>query len=276
MVDSRRMPGERRRIASMRALLHDECLSELELRGDERILEVGCDVGQLSRSLAAAVPTGSVVATEECPYRFEIARVESSGREESDRLEVRRAESGLPLTHEEWGSFDVVVARHALQDAHDPEEFLIECVRALRPGGRIVVVDDDYAGLQLAPAVDGFEDLWAGFVDGMCELGRDPFVGRRVPAMLNAAGARPLRSQAVFCGGIAGDARFEATTGILFDALMRGAGWLVTQGKCDEQTATRVLDGFDAWRRRIDAAVWWSVCLVEGRRRVGAFFSMTP
>ena len=50
--------------------------------------------------------------------------------------ELRRAGAALPLHDHEWGTFDVVLARHALQHSEDPATLMQELVQAARPGPR--------------------------------------------------------------------------------------------------------------------------------------------
>ena len=47
-------PEEQRRLSRLNDLLNQESLRMLDLRGDERILDVGSGLGQLSRAMACA------------------------------------------------------------------------------------------------------------------------------------------------------------------------------------------------------------------------------
>ena len=47
--------------SSLRAAMADEVLSQLQLRGDEQVLDLGCGDGQLSARIAAWLPSGSVL-----------------------------------------------------------------------------------------------------------------------------------------------------------------------------------------------------------------------
>src|SRR5215471_1288731 len=51
-----------------------ELIERLHLRGDERILDVGCGDGKVSMELARAVPRGAVVGIDASPQMIEFAR----------------------------------------------------------------------------------------------------------------------------------------------------------------------------------------------------------
>jgi ArsR family transcriptional regulator len=99
--------------------------------------DLGCGTGQLAEVVAPYV--GRVVAVDESPDMLEAAgrRLEETGAE--DRVELRegRLES-LPM---EDGELDVALLSLVLHYVPRPDLALSEAARALRPGGRILVVD---------------------------------------------------------------------------------------------------------------------------------------
>ena len=71
-----------------------------------------------------------------------------------DLVELREGDVySLPLRDDEWGSFDVVHTRFLLEHVPDPQAVVDEMVRAVRPGGRVALLDDDHELLRLAPEV---------------------------------------------------------------------------------------------------------------------------
>jgi SAM-dependent methyltransferase len=96
-----------------------------------RVLDVGCGSGELLASLAqlGAAPAG----IDPAPGMVELARAR-----------VPEADVRLgSFEHLPWpdGSFDVVTAVNALQFADDTLNALAECVRVVRPGGRVAVAN---------------------------------------------------------------------------------------------------------------------------------------
>ncbi|MFD4605423.1 class I SAM-dependent methyltransferase [Streptomyces sp. NPDC058464] len=107
-------------------------------RPADRVLDVGCGTGYLTRRMAKAVgPTGSVLGID--PSAEVVGYARDRTRESHCSYETGVAEA---LTAPD-GSFDVVVTSLAVH--HLPEDLrpvaLREMCRVLRPGGRLLVAD---------------------------------------------------------------------------------------------------------------------------------------
>ena len=81
-------------ISDLQRWLAGRALDAMELRGDDRVLDVGCGDGYVSRLLAAELPHGSVTGVDASPRLIEVARsrpVPAGARlrfEERDVLEL--------------------------------------------------------------------------------------------------------------------------------------------------------------------------------------------
>jgi ArsR family transcriptional regulator len=96
--------------------------------------DLGCGTGRLSEALAPFVRR--VVAVDASAAMLEAARARLAG---TSNVEVRAGElESLPVAD---GELDAAVASLVLHYLADPEAALAEAFRALRPGGRLVVVD---------------------------------------------------------------------------------------------------------------------------------------
>jgi ubiquinone/menaquinone biosynthesis C-methylase UbiE len=153
-------------------------------------LDVGCGTGFLSFELAAR--GHRVTGIDFAASMLEEARRKATESGALIRFEQGDAEN-LPFGA---CSFDLVVSRHVLWTLPHPEAAVVEWVRVLRPGGRLVVLDSqsdpnrplnprqnarastEYAGLdQWLPFLDGrppadIEALFAA--RGLVEVGHDP------------------------------------------------------------------------------------------------------
>jgi trans-aconitate 2-methyltransferase len=109
-----------------------ELLSGLNLRPDDRVLDIGCGDGRITAELAKRVPFGGVVGVDfsEDMIRYAASRFPASAYR---NLEFRRADAGaLPYREE----FTVIYSNAALHWVRDHRPVLAGIARALRPGGR--------------------------------------------------------------------------------------------------------------------------------------------
>jgi len=150
-------------------------LTDAALPGGAKVLEVGCGTGAITRTLAAWPGVAGAVGVDPSPVFLARARGLARGL-----ATVSFAEGdgrSLPFAA---GTFDAVVFHTTLCHVPRPEIAVHEAVRALRPAGRLIVFDGDYAtatvatrpGDPLDACVDGFRDHFV----------HDPWLVRRLPA----------------------------------------------------------------------------------------------
>lgn len=126
----------------------DRLLARLGLRGDERVLDVGCGHGLLLIGAAKLLPRGHAVGIDlwsqvdqgsnSREATLENARLEGV----ADRVEVRDGDMRkLPFPD---ATFDAVVANlaiHNISDRDGRREAIREIVRVLKPGGQVALMD---------------------------------------------------------------------------------------------------------------------------------------
>jgi len=153
----------------------------------ERLLDVGCGVGEVARQLAVAVgDRGTVVGLDRS--REMIATAES--RRDGSRVAYAVgdiASLDYPADH-----FDGVRCERVLQHLEDPDGALAELVRVTRSGGRICVIDTDWSSL----THDGFDGLET-LLDHLPFHPRHLNVGRTIRARMSRAGLRSVTTYPV-------------------------------------------------------------------------------
>jgi SAM-dependent methyltransferase len=249
--------------------LNQACLRELALTGGEAVLDVGSGLGQFTRAMARAVaPRGRVVGVERDRQQLAEARRQARQAGDLDLVEWRRGDAlELPLGAAEWGRFDVAHARFVLEHVREPERVVRQMVRAVRPGGRVVLADDDHQVLRLWPEPPGFQETWSAYIRAYGHLGCDPFVGRRLVSLLRAAGARPRRNHWIFFGSCSGAPDFPSFVRNLIGVIETARGVITGPLGLGRNEFDRTLRVLRQWGRRSDAAIWYSLCWAEGVRR---------
>lgn len=258
-------PREQKRLARLNTLINLASLRELAVGGGERILEVGSGLGQLARDMARTAGPGRVLGIERS--REQIAGAVRAARDagETGLVEWRRGDAlDLPLRRGEWGRFDLAHARFLLEHVPDPPRVVRGMVRAVRPGGRIVLEDDDHDVLRLWPEPAGFTPLWNAYMRSFDRLGNDPAVGRRLVALLHEAGARPRRNTWIFFGSCSGSPDFRAYVENAAGLLRGARRAIVGGGLLPALTFDAALAEFEAWKKRPDAAFWFAIAWAEG------------
>jgi SAM-dependent methyltransferase len=125
-----------------------EELDRLDLRGDERLLDLGCGSGAVLLAAASRLPCGTAEGVDLWRSRdqsgndIEQARANATDLGVAGNVRLHTADlTDLPF---EDGCFDVVtsaLALHNIPTADGRRRAVEEAVRVLRPGGRLALVD---------------------------------------------------------------------------------------------------------------------------------------
>jgi arsenite methyltransferase len=110
-------------------------------RSGERVLDVGCGPGFYLAELADAVgPEGALVGVDSSAAMLALAARRCTGRA---NVTFREGDASALPVEDAW--FDIAFSVQVLEYVPDATAALAEMARALRPGGRAVVWDVDWA-----------------------------------------------------------------------------------------------------------------------------------
>jgi SAM-dependent methyltransferase len=125
-----------------------ELFRQLELRGDERILDLGCGRGAVLLVAAQHLTTGRAVGVDlwrkedQSGNAAEATRRNAVAEGVADRVEIHTADmTALPFGND---SFDLIVSNvavHNVKGQRAREKVIDEAVRVLRPGGKLLIAD---------------------------------------------------------------------------------------------------------------------------------------
>ncbi len=261
-------PEEQRRLSLMNDIANAGSLREAAIRPGESVLDLGSGLGQLNRMIArAAGPSGRVVGIEYSRKQLDAARRLAAADGESTLVDFRQGDANAPpLANDEWGSFDLVHTRFLLEHLSEPASVVRAMVRAARPGGRIVVEDDDHDLLRLWPPPEGVMDAWAAYQESYRRNGCDPLIGRKLPRMLHEAGAQPSRATWIFFGACAGDPAFPSVVANMHGILVGAREAVLATGSIEEKAFDRALASLLAWEQEPGAFFGLGIAWAEGRK----------
>ena len=129
----------------------DEYLSRFRLAHIQRVIEIGTGTGIVARNIAKRGQfKGAILALDISEYLIERARQLAEEEDIAPRIEFRIADAHS-IDVGDAGA-DVVIAHTLVSHVTDPVAILTEAKRLLRPGGRVVIFDGDYASMTFATA----------------------------------------------------------------------------------------------------------------------------
>jgi trans-aconitate 2-methyltransferase len=119
------------KIAGLQAAMAAEALSLLDLKGTERVLDLGCGSGKITAEIARRVPEGGVVGVDSSADMIAFASKHFSPAV-SPNLHFETVDIRRLAFHEE---FDLIVSFNALHWIPEQEEALRSIRSAMKPGG---------------------------------------------------------------------------------------------------------------------------------------------
>lgn len=121
-------------------------LTALEPREGEHILDIGAGPGLLVADMAAVVgPEGHVTGLEISDSMLAVARRRCASLPIADRITLVKGDATAPPFPD--SSFDAATSTQVYEYVPDVDLALAELHRVLRPGGRALILDSDWASI---------------------------------------------------------------------------------------------------------------------------------
>ena len=257
------MPSETAAILDRRSLARDHRRLAAMLRLGQRVLDVGCGTGAITRGIVEAVgPGGRVLGVDANRELIDAAR-RAHGAVAGLELDVQDAYA-LPYRER----FDVVSAARVLQWLAEPARALAAMARAARPGGRVVVLDYNHEQLRLEPSPPArARDFLAAFLDWRAEAGMDNAIADHLVELVERAGLRDVVVTPQHETLRRGEPDFTARAGIWADVAATRGRQMVADGFVDEGARAAAEAQLRAWSRDGETMTMYLLA-VDGARAV--------
>jgi ubiquinone/menaquinone biosynthesis C-methylase UbiE/acyl carrier protein len=159
-----------------------ELYKKIGLRDGMKIIECGSGPGFLIRNIVRDLPNCIATAVEIDPYL--VGQLNKNSVINNKKLfEVKHAsiiETELPDNY-----FDFAIARLVLEHLNEPEIAIAELSRILKPGGKLVLVSNDFAyHLLTYPPIPELDEMYRAYIESRTSEGGNPLIGRQLPVLL--------------------------------------------------------------------------------------------
>ena len=170
-------------------------LDLLGVQAGERVLDIGCGSGVVTREIAQRVgPGGRVVGVDPSPQFLVVAREVAQAAGLGEQMEFREG-SALHLPFPD-GAFDVAIAVTVLSHTPGGENAIAEMARVVRPGGRVGVFDLD---TDMTSVTHPDRALTRRIVAAASDATAvDGWLSRRLPQLFASAGIEDVRARGFF------------------------------------------------------------------------------
>ena len=151
-----------------------QLLRRIHIGRRHRVLDFGTGTGSVLPELLRRAG-GTVIGLDRSLQALQATRAKGAHRVAADAVH-------LPFRD---GTLDLIFSQLALLWISPLRRVIAEVWRALEPGGVLVALEPDYGGMIEYPEAIATRDLW---LQALERAGADPWVGRRLPGMLDEQG----------------------------------------------------------------------------------------
>ena len=189
------------------------------------IIECGSGPGYLIKSIIERFPACNATALEIDPFLFSVLTENSRSGGEQLYYPVNESiyETKLPEN-----SFDFVITRLVIEHLEEPLKAIYELNRILKPGGKLVIVSNDFAyHLLTYPVIPELHEMYDAYCKSRFSEGGNPLIGRQLPIYLENSNFEKISFEIVTAHSkLSGDETFLKAENVNISKNLVEAGFL--------------------------------------------------
>ncbi len=217
---------------------------EFGLKDRMSLVELGCGPGFLIEKLLQRFPRQHIFGVEIDSFLVDYA---CKYLAERNFKGYKIIQGSILNTGLDENSFDFAISRLVLEHLPDPIQAVKEVYRILKPGGKVVFIDNDFEmHLATYPHIPELRELYDAYCRSRSAEGGHPRIGRRLPVLLKEGGFSNIDFEIISAHNtILGDEIFFKSEGVGIPTRLVEEGYLTSTllGKISVQ-----------WRNMIKAA----------------------
>lgn len=239
-----------------------ELYKRIGLRDGMNIVECGSGPGYLISNILSDLPLCTAAAVEIDPYLVEQLNLGSvkNGKKLFDVIHSSIYDTGLPDNH-----YDFAISRLLFEHLEEPGQAVAEIGRILKPGGKLVIVSNDFSyHLLTYPAIPELDEMYNAYIKSRFSEGGNPLIGRELPVILRKGNFESVNIE-VICvhNDLEGDKPFLKAENVNISKS------LVKNGFLKKETLESLIESWYKMLQRPDHVIFRQLFVVSGTRGSG-------
>lgn len=179
---------EQSRLSNLNKITNESFVEYLEISDSFKICDFGCGLGNLINEIYTKYNNAHITGVEISKEQYEVAKKNNKKNKNVVLINEDVLKSNLPDN-----CFDITYCRYLLEHVQDPVNVIKEMIRITRPGGKIVVQENDLHNVIYYPEIQGHSKVMNKFCELQIQMGGDPYIGRKLFSLFNAGNAKNIK-----------------------------------------------------------------------------------